>query len=79
MRESLIYVVHPDTGKMYDLNEAAEIVGTKHNTIYGRIRRGDKGRQIWRPVGVRAKDVDPGETSFVMGHTQFSDEEEIFM
>ena len=77
MRDASIYIIHPETGEPCDIKEVAQAVGTTCNLIHGRIRRGDRGFQIWRPVGVKAKDVDPGNTSPACKHIKCSENEEI--
>lgn len=53
MRDPSVMIMHPETGLMHPLSDVAEHVGVTHAVIYGRLERGAKAFQIWRPRGTR--------------------------
>jgi len=63
MREDTVFIIHPDTKQPHTLAEMVEISKVPLNTIRGRLGRGDKGWQLWRPAGTRSKDFDPGNSN----------------
>ena len=61
MSRGSTFILHPSTQELYTLLEAAATINITVGTLHGRLLRGDVGWQIWRPVGTKAKDVDPGK------------------
>ena len=75
MRDSSIFILHPDTGIPCSVPEVSKITGVPVNTIYGRVGRGDKGHQIWRPVNTWSKNTEPGNLRPTENHLHCKDDE----
>ena len=58
MAENTLFLIHPDTGEVHTIKEAAKILNMTTLAVYGRIRRGETGHTLWRPKGLLARFVE---------------------
>lgn len=79
MQSGVIFLLHPDTGMLYSITEASEMIGVKHSTIHGRIKRGDHGPQIWRPTGTNSEDYSAENTFDTNIFIKYRQNEEIYL
>lgn len=54
MAEDTVFLIHPDTGEVHTIKEAAAILKMTTMAVYGRIWRGETGHKLWRPKGLAA-------------------------
>lgn len=79
MREAEMFIIHPDTGETYSISEASGIIGVSIGVLYGRLSRGDKGMQIWRPAHTRACTVRPGKLRSATGYIKCTGTETFYV
>ena len=63
MAENTLFLIHPDTGEVHTVKEAAKILNITTLAVYGRVRRGETGHKLWRPKGLSARFVETKEPS----------------
>lgn len=78
MKIGAIFIIHPISGKVYSVKEASEEVGVPSSTITGRIRRGDRGLQIWRPSNTKASEYSSTSLYTVDNTIKYADQEEYY-
>ena len=63
MADDSVFLIHPDTGEVHTIKEAAVILKMTTMAVYGRIWRGETGHRLWRPKGLAAHFVAPEKKS----------------
>lgn len=59
MADDKVFLIHPETGEVHTIKEAAVILDMSTMAVYGRIWRGETGRILWRPKGIAASFIEP--------------------